>query len=306
MLSNFLVVAAQVGVLFLLMAVGFLLGKREMIDLHTTGQMSTLLLYVIAPCVVVNSLQTPYDPHLLSALLWGCVLLLGQYGGLILVSRFTFGRQPPQTRSVLRFAQVYSNNVFMGLPLLQAALGEDAAVFVIPSLVMFYLFQWTHGVTTMGGKVSLRHALLNPAMIGVFVGFALFVTNTALPPVAGTTVKLLAGVNTPLAMLVIGVQMSRARFRATFTDLRLYAVSAVRLLLSPLLTLLIMLPFRWVDGDLFCALVILSAAPAAGLTSIFAQRFGQDTATAAQTVSLSTLLSLGTLPLFAVLAQGLV
>jgi len=51
---------------------------------------------------------------------------------------------------------------------------------------------------------------------------------------------------------------------------------------------------------------ILSAAPCAGMTSIFAQRYGRDTATAAQSVSLSTLLSLFTLPLFAALAQTMI
>lgn len=306
MVENLIIVAEQVGVLFLLMAVGFVLGKLNWLEEKTTSQMSTLLLYVVAPCVVIHSLQVEFTPQLMSALLWGCLFLLFQYVALILVSQLTCRRLPRESRSVLRFAQVYSNNVFMGLPLLQAVLGQAASVFVVPSMVAFQLFQWTHGVSLMGGRLSLKRAVVNPGIISIIIGFFFFLTRITLPPVIADAVTFLGNMNTPMAMVIIGCQMARADLKATFTRPRLYAISAIRLFLSPVVTLLIMLPFRGVDPDLFCALVILSAAPVAGVTSILAQQFKQDTAAAAQVITLSTLFSLLTLPLFAVLARSIV
>lgn len=306
MLENLFIVAQQVGVLFLLMGVGFVLGKRRVLDAHTVSQMSNLLMFVVTPCVVIDCLQVSFSPHLASALLWGLVFLVGQYAVLILLSQATFRRTPPETRGPLRFAQVYSNNSFMGLPLLQAALGSAGAIFVVPSLVAFQVAMWTHGVLVMGGKISPKKALLNPGVLSSLVGFALFFSQITLPSVVGTAVGFLADMNTPLAMIIIGLQMSWGDLGRTFTDRKLYGVSAIRLLLSPLLTMAILFPFRNFDPNLFCALIILSAAPVAGATSIFAQRYQQDTTAAAQAVTLSTLLSLLTLPVFAVLSKGIV
>lgn len=306
MLQNLLIVSEQVGVLFLLMGVGFVLGRLGRIDAHTSSQMSTLLLYVVSPCVIIDSLQVEFTAALMRALLWGCVFLVGQYVALILLSQRTFKKQPRESRSVLRFAQVYSNNVFMGLPLLQAVLGTKASVFVVPSMIMFNVFQWSHGVCLMGGRISLKRSIINPGMIGITIGMALFLARITLPGVLGDAVSFLGRMNTPMAMVIIGVQMAGADLKSTFNNKRLYAVTAVRLLVSPLVTMGIMLPFLGrVDPDLFCALIILSAAPSAGVTSILAQQHRQDTASAAQVVSLSTLLSLLTLPLFAVAAQAL-
>lgn len=112
----------------------------------------------------------------------------------------------------------------------------------------------------------------------------------------------MADLNSPLAMIVIGGQIAGADLAATFTQRRLYAASAIKLVAIPAALMLVLLPLR-LDPMLYCATVILTATPAAGATGIFAQRFGQDTTTAAQYITLSTLLSIITLPIFAVLAQ---
>ena len=307
MLQNILIVAQQIGVLFLLMGVGFVFGKLEWIDENTTGRMSRLLLYIVSPCTIIHALQVEFTAALMAALMIGCVILVAQYLALIGVSQCTFRKALPESRSVLRFGQIYSNNVFMGLPLLQAVLGPQVSIFVIPSLIMFNIFEWTHGVTIMGGKMSAKKLFISPGMIGIFIGMGLFVARITLPMVFGSAVSYLGSMNTPLAMIIIGSQMSRADLKTTFTKGKLYFVSAIKLLLSPVITMAVMLPFRAsLDPDLFCSLIILSAAPSAGMTSIFAQNYDQDTATAAQTVSLSTLLSLLTLPLFAAIAQTVV
>lgn len=305
MLSNLIVVAEQVGVLFLLMGVGFVMGKLGLVDQRTTGQMSTLLLYVISPCLLVDALQRPFTAELLRAMGMGCALLVLQYAALIVISQMTFRKAPRETSAVLRYAQVYSNNIFMGLPLVQAALGDAAAIFVVPSMVGSAVFQWTHGVALMGSKISPKKVILNPGILGIIAGMVFFVGRITLPTVIGSAISFLGSMNTPLAMIIIGVQMAGADMKSTFSQPALYGVSAIRLIASPIITLLIMLPFRQTSPDLFCALVILSAAPSAGVTSIFAQKFGQDVTSAAQVVSLSTLLSLVTLPIFAALAKSL-
>lgn len=71
MFSRFLVVLGQVSTLFLMMAVGYVLGKRKKITAAGTGEMSSLLLYVVAPCIIIDSFQTAYDPPCCGRWRWG-------------------------------------------------------------------------------------------------------------------------------------------------------------------------------------------------------------------------------------------
>ena len=105
-------------------------------------------------------------------------------------------------------------------------------------------------------------------------------------------------------MIVLGAQMAGADLRTAFTNRRLYLVAAVRLVAAPLIALLVLLPLR-LEPMSYCACVVLCAVPPAGATSMMAQRFGRDTALAAESISAVTLLSLLTLPLFATVALQL-
>ena len=303
MLENLIIVATQVGVLFLLMAVGFVLGKLKWLDDATSVNLSRILLYVILPCVLIRSLQVPFTEQLMHALLWGCLLLSIHSAIMIVICHLSLRRTPPAIRAPLRFGQVYSNNLFMGLPLLLGVLGEDSAVYVVPALLVTQLLIWTHGIFLMGGKISPAKMVLNPGVMGVLIGGFFFLLGITLPEVVDTTLGHIGGMNTPLAMIIVGYQMSQADLKSTFVNKKLYATAFLRLVVSPLLALAILFPFRGMDSVMFCALVILSAAPSPSITGSFALQYGQDGTTGAQITTLSTLLSLFTLPVFAVIAK---
>ena len=156
----------------------------------------------------------------------------------------------------------------------------------------------------MGGKgaFSPKKIVLNPGVIAVAIGLPLFLLRLRLPGPLYNAVGFVGDLNTPLAMVVIGAQMSRADLLSTFRGKELYAASAVKLLLMPAVTALLLLRLH-LDPLFYSATVILAAAPTAGITSMFAERFGRDSARAAQLVSLSTLLSILTLPVVGVAAQ---
>ncbi|MEG0765250.1 MAG: AEC family transporter [Pseudoflavonifractor sp.] len=303
MLTSLLTVASQVLVLFLMMGVGFVLGKLKKLAGPGLSQMSTLLLYVVAPCVIMDAFQQDNPPSL-QLLAVGLAALSVYYLLIIPASGLLFRRQEPKTRSVLQLGTCYPNASFMGLPLLQVVLGPSALVYGVISMILFTITQWVHGTVTMGSKFSLKQAILNPGVIGLAMGLPLLLFGLKLPLPLRTAVSFLADMNTPLAMVVIGGQMATADFVATFTQPKLYSAAAGKLLLLPALIMVLLLPFH-LDPLLYCTCVILAATPTAGVTSIFAQRFGQDTATAAQLVTLCTLLSILTMPIFAVLAQML-
>lgn len=306
MLQNLTSVAGQVATLFLMVAAGFALVKLGKFTKETLSQLSFLLLYVVGPCLMIESFQVESSPELLQDLGVSALVTLGLYVVYILISLCLFRRQGPDQRDVLRFGVVYGNCGFMGLPLLLSILGPQALIYGALALGIFNVSTWTHGIVTMGGRrfLSVRSALINPGIIGLAIGLLLFFTQIRLPSPVGNAVSFVAGVNTPLAMLVIGGQMAGANLGQVIRRPILYASAGIKLLLIPAVTTVILLPLH-LSPMLYCTCVILAAAPTAGVTSMFAQRFERDTATAAQSITLSTLLCILTLPLFAVLAKEL-
>ena len=306
MLDSFLTVTGQVATLFLMMGVGFVLGRLGRLTGAALDQLSFLLLYVVCPCIMIDSFLVEPTPALVREVLLGGGIAVGLYALTVAFSLLFFRRQPPDARDSLRFGVVYGNNGFMGLPLVESVLGSGALIYGALSLAAFSLTSWTLGVLLMGGRraFSLKNAVLNPGVLGLAVSLVLFLTGLRFPsPIAGA-ISFLGDLNTPLAMVVIGAQLAASDLPAAFRQPVLYLASLLRLVVVPLLTALLLLPLGLSPG-LYCALVLLSAVPTAGTTSLFAQRFGRDTAPAVQFITLSTLLSIATLPLVAVLAQAL-
>lgn len=307
MLGDFLLVTGQVVTLFLMMGAGYFFARRGQFSDLALGQMSHLLLYLVAPSVVIDALlKADCTPELLRSLGTCFLLAAATYLVSILLVQPIFPHTCADTRDTLRFAVVYGNLGFMGLPLIQSVLGAEAVIYCTVLLALFNIMTWSHGVILMGGRAhfSVKQAVLNPGVIGCVIGFGLFFSGLALPSPLASAIDYVADLNTPLAMLVIGGQMASSPLGATFRQGRLYLVCGLRLIVLPCLTALILLPLQ-LDSLVYCTLVILSGCPTAGTTGMFAQQFQRDTASAAQTVTLSTLLCVLTLPVLATAARAL-
>ncbi len=306
MTTYFLTVAAQVMTLFLLMGVGYVVYKLGHITQTGLNEMSYLLMYLVIPCLIIHSLQTSWDPNLLCNLVTATVVALGLYLLNALLAIPLFRKRGEAQRLPLQFGAIYCNCGFMGLPLVHAVLGDQALLYTTVAVVCFNVVAWTHGIALMGGRkaISLKKVFFNPGVIALIIGLPLFLLRIQLPSVAGSAISFFTNLNTPLAMVVIGGQMAQTNLSTLFRTSYLYSAAAVKLMFIPILTAALLYPLG-LDPLLYITFVLLAATPAANMTSIFAQRFGRDVGTAAQLVSLSTLLSVVTLPLFAVLAAAL-
>lgn len=306
MLANLLLVAGQVFTLFLLMGVGFFFARKGVFTPEVLSAMSRLLMYVVAPCIIIKSLtERDCTPDMIGVILRCLAVLVLTYALYALLSTPLYPRLEPDRRDTLRFAVIYGNTSFMGLPLVQGVLGDSALLYCVLAIAVFNVATWTHGAVLMGGKenASPKKAVLNPGVIGCVIGFALFFTGLDLPSPVAAAVSHLGNMNTPLAMVVIGGQMASANLGETFRRKELYGASALKLLALPILTGAVLLPMG-LSAEAYSTLVILSACPTAGITGIFAQSFRRDTFTSARMITLSTLLSILTLPVVAVAADA--
>lgn len=292
----------QVVVLFLLMAVGYILTKKGVIDKKGSDQMTTLLSYVVLPCAILYSFQMEFKSSMLRNFLIMCVITFGVHVFNILASTLIFNKKfkpDDQKRSVLRFSGTYSNSGFMGFPLLESLAGSNGLFYGSAYNSIYGLFIWTHGYWLYSGKPdkkSILKAMLNPNILASIIGLLLYCFSIRLPGPIYLSVKSIAQLNTALSMIVIGTTMTQISFGKVFTDLYSWIGVAMRNLVFPF-TLLFLLYALGIRGELLLCSLIPAACPVAGFAVLFSKLTGKEVVFPCKVMTLSTLASLITMPL---------
>ena len=217
-------------------------------------------------------------------------------------------KAPKEDRCIYRMLIPFSNCGFMALPLQEAVLGKDGVFYGAAYIAVFNIFMWTYGLITMSRKTELKaamKAIVNPGVIGTIIGVLLFVFSVKLPTVLASPVSLLAALNTPVPMLVIGYHLMHADLKRVLKDKGAYFAMAMRLILIPLAVLSILYLLQ-VDSTVAVAVVIAVSSPIAAFTTMMAAKYGRDTELSAGIVSASALFSLITMPLIVGLAMYLI
>lgn len=308
MVDNLLIVAAQVGMLFILIALGFLCGKTRLFGDRGSKALTDVVLYLATPCIMIQSFQNMELTEKTAGGLGTAVLcsVLIQ-GGSAVVCRFIFRDKNPDRRKVLRFGAVFSNCGFMSLPLQKAVIGSEGVFYGAVFVAVFNILVWSYGLLDMSGDAkdfSIKKIILNPGVLGAIAAAAMFFLKIKLPPLIMGPIDYLSALNTPLPMLVIGYHLSNNDFGAAVRDKGIYLVMLLRLILIPSAAFLIM-KLCGVSGNILTACTIASSAPVAATTTMFSDKFGRDVELSAGLVSMTTIVSIVTMPLIIAVAQTL-
>lgn len=297
-------VSQQVIILFILIAVGFLCGKVKFLNDNSAKKLTDIVLYIVTPCVMIHSFQREFNSGLLVNLGVTALCSAAIFLGAILLVSLVFRDKNLSRNKVLKFGTVFSNCGFMALPLEQAVLGDDGVFYGSVFIAVFNIVLWTYGLFLMSGskkELSVKKLALNPGILGVLAGLLLFLFSVRLPEVIYKPVEYLAGLNTPVPMMIIGYHLSKANLKKVFCDGWAYVSMALRLLAIPAAAVFIMYACG-VRNDILVACAVASAAPAAANTTMFASKFGGDVELSVGIVSATTLLSVVTMPLVVSLA----
>lgn len=294
----------QTIIMFALMLLGLLLSRRGMITEQGSRDLSNVLLYAVIPCVILRSYMSEFSTEKLRAMGLSALIAVIAFAASIAVAYLTCGTR----HRIENFAVAFGNAGFIGIPLVTAVFGPEAAFYVVSFSTFANLLQWTYGIVIISGKketMNLRMVFVNPVFISMVIGIALFVLQPTLTTVVTGTIGYIADGNTVLAMIILGYYLSKVQLRGLFADVRLYLFSALRLLVVPAVTILVFLPFPFARGEITLITLIAAATPIASSTAIFAQKFDQDYRRAVSYVCLSTILSVATLPLVMLFAERL-
>lgn len=289
------IVLSQAIIMALLMGVGYFLFKKKLITTLGTKELGSTLVTVVIPSVIIRSFMVDFSIEKLNLFYLSMLISLVCFILSILVSYILFKDDP-----VAYFGSSFCNAGFIGLPLVQNTLGNDAVFLIVSVIVQLNILQWTVGVyllTKDRKDVSIKKIIYNPVILATLVGFLLFVLNIKLPSVLIQLINNLANLNTPIAMIVCGSYLAQSDLFRIFTSFKMYRVSFVRLVLIPALTLglFYLIPF---DSNLKIALFIAFITPIGTNLAIFSHIYNKDTVYSVELICNSTLLSIVSIPLW--------
>lgn len=303
----FFTVLKQVIVLLLLIALGVLLTKRGIFTEAGVKSMTDLVLLFVTPCVIIKSFIREFDPSTLKAVLISFIAAVGVHVLFIVIGTLLCRSKDEARRRVLRFGVVFTNCGYMSLPLQEAVLGFDGILYGASFIAIFNLIVWSYGITEMSGDrryISPKKLILNPGIIGLTVGLIIFLASIPVPEVISAPVGYLAALNTPLPMMIIGYHLAQSDLKKALRDWECLLAVGIRLVLMPLIAIGI-LYLCGLRGSLFVSVVIAACAPTAAITTMFSAKFNKATELSVNMVSLSTVLSLITIPLLVTFAQSI-
>ena len=298
------ITAGQVVMLFLLMGTGIAAVKTGVLKPEGKQTLSNLLVYLVVPAMIVNSYRMEFSMEILHNLLASfgmslLALLIGTGITLALTARRKDSRTP-----IFRFACIFSNAGYMGLPLISALFGSEGLLYASAYFTIFNLLLWTLGYSIVSGSSDPKKVagslLRCPAIYAIVVGLVLYLFQIPLPTLITQPMELLGDMNTPLSMLITGMLIASGDLRRILTDKHIWELTVVRMFFIPVLTIAAFAAlglFRY--GMATQVVLLLECCPAAAITSVFAVQFRHDEQFAAGSVVLTTLLSILFLPLCA-------
>ena len=290
-------------VMAVLALVGVFCYHQKMIDEELNKKLSDLVLMVFTPILLFTSFQTEYDRSLLKGLFVATVLSLVSFAVIWGISKLVIRGQDPDTACVEHIALMYSNCGFIGIPMAQGLFGSEGVMYMTAYVAAANFLLWSHGVIVMSGKAdrrSVKKVFTSPTILAIVAGVLCFLFQIQIPEMAEEPLEMIAGMNTPMAMIVAGVNIAQTDLLQCLKRWRLYWLCAVRLLVMPAVLVGIFLLFPG-QSMVKTIMVLASACPAGVTGSLFAVRYGKDAGYASELFALSTVLSVATVPLMMLL-----
>ena len=298
----------QMIIMFLLMSVGFVGSKIGMITEETSKRLSAIVVNIANPAMILVSGisdERMEGRELLSL----TVVILAIYAVLLLLAYLlpVLLRVDPKSRGVYQAMTVFSNIGFMGYPIIAALYGSSAILYGALYSIPFNILIYTFGVSALRKKedgaekkkLSLKE-VLNIGVITSIISLILYLWQIRVPGFLTDTLNYLGNLTAPLSMMVIGASMTSISLRELFTDVRLLLFSLIKLLLIPVFGMLLIR--QVVTNEVICGVfMIMLATPAGSMTAMLAQEYDGDYETASRGVTLTTLLSVITMPVVSLL-----
>ena len=301
----------QIAKLFIMIFMGYAIVKMGFLKDEDSKVLSTLVLYLIVPCVILNAFQVDYTPEKVSGLMLACIaslLLL-----FILLPIVNLIGKVLHLNEVEIASVYYSNSGNLIVPIVTFILGQDWVLYGCVFMSVQLIFLWTHckKIISRESSYDWKKIVLNINMISIFIGVVLFFAKIHLPEIINNTLGSVSSMIGPASMIVTGMLFAGMNLKQIFADKRVYFVSFLRLIAVPLLALVMIkishLAMFSADGNKIMLIVFLAIiTPSASTITQMCQVYGNDSRYASAINVMTTLFSIITMPLMVMLFEAVI
>lgn len=296
---------SQMAFLLILIVLGFVLVRANLIPHSTAGILSKLESYIFIPASVLGTFMTQFTTEKLgsagSFFFAGGIFIAVMAPLSILISKLC--TKDTYLRKIYTYGLAFSNFGFMGYAVVSALFPEVYMNYLI-FVFCFWILIYTWGIPYLlmpndeekHGIVAGLKKLINPMFISMLIGMIVGLTGIAVPTFATSAVNSLGNCMSPIAMLLTGMTVAEIDLKSTFKNGSIYLISIIRLILLPFfgIAIILALPLSYeIELCIICAL----AMPLGLNTIVIPAGYGKDTSVAAGLALVSHLLSCITIPL---------
>ena len=232
------------AVLFLLMGIGYLCYRKNIITDEVSKKLSAIVVNIANPALVLTGCLEE-EKIQGKELLTTVIIIVAVYLALLLIAQVLpmLLRVEKRSRGTYRAMTVFSNIGFMGFPVVAALYGNGAilyaALFTIPYNVLIYTYgisamsagdkrEHEKGVDENSGISFLLGRILNVGVIACIITMIIYFFRIPVPKVAADTITHLSNLTAPLSMMVIGASLATIDLKKLFMDVRLLFFSAIK------------------------------------------------------------------------------
>lgn len=284
-----------------LLVIGFLAGKLKIMDEVSTERLSTLIVKIGQPFLIVNSIisQEYSDENLKTGLK---ILLLGICMHAVMALLSHFFAKPIKNfdkKKLSEYCMFFANCGFIGFPIAESVLGKQGLFYGAFFIMSFHLFVWTYGIVILARgrsdiKITPKNIFLNFGTLPCAIGFLIFFSRVPLPAFVYTLTGYLAGICTPLSIMISGANIARRSLKKMFLDKKIYYTAAVKLVFMPLIASVVL----WLLGLPEYMVIfgtIMAAMPSAAVVTMFGEMYKINPGYAAEIVGSSTIFCTATI-----------
>ena len=300
---NISVIINQMLVLFIVMIIGYIANKKNILDVNMNKKLSSLLLNITAPALILSSVvnkSSKGDPKLvlevfiLSIILYAILPLIGIFLAKIL-------RVSKEDENLYQFMTIFANIGYMGFPVIESIFGSSAVFFVAIINLVFNVFCFSYGIYLISESNELSFdikTLINPGIIVSIIAIIIYITNIEVSPIIKEVTYMVGGITTPLSMMLIGSSLAQIPIKEVFLEKKLYPYTFIKQIIIPIIFFLVLKSF--VTNELILGIIIIiSAMPVGTITIMFCNEYEGNIKLASKAIFITTLFSVITIPVLA-------
>lgn len=296
--------ADQIILMFLLMLIGFAVNKLNLMHEQTSSDLTNILLSIIGPCLIIKAFEQTFSINRFQELLFVGFGVTLTYLFQTIFAHFLFKTVADDNlHRIVEYSSVYPNVGFLGIPLAGSLFGTNGVFFAVVSLAIFNIFNWSHGVNIFRKAKeppnllkTIKQILINPNIIAIILGFIMFTFSVKLPTILDQAITYVGNANTPLSMIIVGNSLGNLHFDRKALNIPILISIFLRNLVFPIVSFFI-LSLTGINGVALSVSLLLAACPVASLGVLFTLQAHDDATAAISLMSISTIISLVTIPI---------